>query len=168
MDYKKRTKKFIYGVTGYGKSYTLIAPILRERKKIIYITFNGLKLELKCMGLPEDYLDESFIGDIPYTPTKTGIDLRRFPEVMQEHHFSIVLEELVQKGILHDATVTIVISGLSCKLLNDAAIMKKLEECNAEIIIEYLCNSANEEGSLLSPVLNSSVWEKVPVFNKLY
>lgn len=157
-------KIIFYGNTGLGKSYNLIAPIIKDAKKILYITQNGVVSECNYMGLDKNIFEVVPIGD-KITSNRSAVDLFEIPHVEIEKVLLKVFEMIAD--IVREPEYTIIFSGFH-SFVNKYEYIHLVTEWRANVVIEYTCSKNDIEHGELGYIRKSDRWVCVPVFTPLY
>lgn len=157
-------KKIIYGNTGYGKSYTYIAPIIKEKNNLILITSNDLKSELEFMGLNKDIIDIGSVNDKTKEFGKIAITFEGVPECLHSEALVNMLNMLENNNTTNDEKVTIILIGFM-KEMNDRHFVERIENWKANVVVEYCCMKDDVQRGELDYILEKSCkWDKISVF----
>lgn len=157
-------KIIFYGNTGFGKSYNLISPIIKDAKKIVYITKNGVVGECNYMGLDKDIFEIVPIGGT-IVSNKCAVDLFEIPCVEIEKVLQKVFEMLAD--VVRDSEYTIIFSGFQL-FVNEVEYIRLVTKWEANVVIEYTCSKNDIERGELEYIRKSDRWTCVPVFAPLY
>lgn len=165
-------RKVIYGKTGYGKSYTYIAPILKENNDTLMITPNiSINNELKWMNLSENVLKEIKINDI--SNVKSG----KYGVLTTLHGsdvaIDIILDKIEESGLSDNKSFTVVFINLIMYIYSSDSrlleFMNRINRWSCNVVFEHTCSSLQAANNELK--LNCRYWRgwtQIPVFEKLY
>lgn len=157
-------KLIIYGNTGYGKSYTYIAPIIKEKNNLILITSNSLESELKYMGLNKDIIDIGSINDKTKEFGKIAITFDNVPDCQKSEALVSTLNMLEMDNITNEQKVTIILIGFINEM-NDRHFVKRIENWKSNVVVEYCCGKKDIQYGELKYILEHSCeWDKISVF----
>lgn len=160
-------KTIVYGPTGYGKSYSVIAPIIRKNENIILISENGCSNELRGMGLSTDVLKVVKLDDLKTLDNlgRLALDIS-VPHIKSEEYlFGVILPTIESLKITDDSNNTIIISGF-IKAMNDVDIVERISEYKANVVVEYTCDKIDLEQGEIEYILRQEDWNKISVFQK--
>lgn len=162
-------KKIIYGKAGYGKSFTYIAPVLRDNNNVLLITPNGIDDELKYMKYPAE-INPILINGIEQISTgKYGICMDRNSYPVDD--FLKLVTRIGKSELSKRKDYTIIFTNTSHFLIGTKIcdVINNLNTWNCDILFEHTCRSSEE--CINDLCLNDSCWDEwdnLPVLKKLY
>lgn len=160
----KAMKRIVFGPTGYGKSYTYVKPVIEQSNKILLITPNGIKNELRYMGINEDIL---LPFDVKNQSSKMYIDYRMPQALRKDTESEDIIRQIEDSGITDDEEMIIIMINLFY-LLNDSHAVDRITRWNCRVMVEYTCTKNDVQSGELTHLLSKSEWKTVPVFEPLY
>lgn len=167
----------VYGQTGCGKSHLIFHRYLTNKKTVI-VTTGKTKEELKVVGLQDIPVepvsiqwkqnpDKNFPDIIINRNTSLipgdgilGLDVGEIPCIFHKKTIQKISEWLENSGISEDSGYTIIFIGIP-EESNDETFVKRLENWNANVVIEYMTNRCSIYRKELNYIKNSEQWNKV-------
>lgn len=179
-------KQVFYGPTGYGKSHLILHGLLSKQNLIIITTNTSVKQEFEHVGLndvvvktiPISVEDVSRSGllniniDIKeaYELQRNnilGFDVGKVPYIYEEAAIDKIMEWIETIGVSNSSHYTIVFINIY-KEINDLSFVKRIENWNADIVIEHTADKFSiEQGGELESIRKSGQWFEIPIFVKM-
>lgn len=134
-------KRIIYGETGTGKSYELIADYIRNNTNIIIVTPFDINDQLSYAKLDKEIFEKNVVKIYDFSET---------PHAKQDEEFKNLLVSEEFQELANNENNTVIIWGGFIHAVNEENVVHLLSGMNCNVLIEYCCSQRDVEYGELS------------------